>query len=83
MKFSATVFALVAIFGLAAASPQRGGSKQQQNADKQALRDLAGTDVDPNLENGTRLLSNGQGQCIAVSGTAVCSDSSGATIRGN
>ncbi|GKT45482.1 uncharacterized protein ColSpa_05663 [Colletotrichum spaethianum] len=61
MKFSATFLTLITIFGFAAASPQRGGSKQQQNADKQALRDLAGTAVDPNLENGTRLLSNGQG----------------------
>ncbi|KAL0930664.1 uncharacterized protein CTRU02_214739 [Colletotrichum truncatum] len=79
MKFSLTL-ALTALLGLAAASPQRGGSKQQQKADKQALRDLAGTDVDPNLENGTILLDNGQGRCVAVSGKAVCSDSSGATL---
>ncbi|KAF9874609.1 hypothetical protein CkaCkLH20_07746 [Colletotrichum karsti] len=62
---------LTAILGLTAASPQnRGGSKAQQRADRQALQDLAGTDVDPNLENGTRLLDNGQGQCVAVSGKA-------------
>ncbi|KAK1477431.1 hypothetical protein CCUS01_16649 [Colletotrichum cuscutae] len=38
---------------------------------RKALQDLAGTDVDPNLENGTTLLSSGQGECIAVSGKAV------------
>ncbi|KAK7440364.1 hypothetical protein Landi51_10726 [Colletotrichum acutatum] len=70
MKLSSISVTLVAIFGLAAASPQRGGSRQQQAADRKALQDLAGTDVDPNLENGTRLLSNGQGQCVAVSGKA-------------
>lgn len=78
MKLSAILVALTTVFGLAAA--QRGGSRQQQKADLQALKDLAGTAVDPDLENGTRLLSNGQGQCVAVSGTAVCSDASGATL---
>ncbi|KXH37356.1 hypothetical protein CNYM01_11578 [Colletotrichum nymphaeae SA-01] len=74
---------LIAFFGLAAASPQRGGSRQQQAADRKALQDLAGTDVDPNLENGTVLLSSGQGECVAVSGKAVCSDNTGATFYGS
>ncbi|KAL3296574.1 hypothetical protein RB213_007217 [Colletotrichum asianum] len=79
MKFSIPLV-LTAILGLAAAAPQRGGSREQQRADRKALQDLAGTDVDPNLPNGTRLLDNGQGQCVAVSGKAVCSDASGATL---
>ncbi|TDZ40496.1 hypothetical protein C8035_v004182 [Colletotrichum spinosum] len=80
MRLTETILIVTAVLGLAVASPQRGGSKAQQKADRQALKDLAGTDVDPNLENGTSLLSNGQGQCVAVSGKAVCSDSSGATF---
>ncbi|OLN87369.1 hypothetical protein CCHL11_09296 [Colletotrichum chlorophyti] len=78
MKFSA-LLTLITVFGFAAAAP-RVPSKAEQAAQKKALKDLAGTDVDPSLENGTRLLDNGQGQCVAVSGKAVCSDSSGATI---
>lgn len=63
------------------AAPQRNTpSKASIAADEQALEDLAGTAIDPDLDNGTRLLSNGQGQCVAVSGKAVCSDETGSLM---
>lgn len=81
MKFVAIALAVTALVTLSSAAPARNTpSKASIAGDEQALEDLAGTDVDPNLENGTRLLSNGQGQCVAVSGKAVCSDESGATM---
>lgn len=81
MKFVSIALAVTAMVALSSAAPQRNNpSKASIAADEQALEDLAGTDVDPDLENGTRLLSNGQGQCVAVSGKAVCSDESGATM---
>lgn len=80
MKFFITILSLTAMACSTTALPQRGGNRQGGNSDRQALINLAGTSVDPGLENGTVLLSNGQGQCVAVSGRAVCSDSSGATL---
>lgn len=83
MKVSTILVALAALASRGSALPQRGsnanrgGSRAQQQADRQALGDLNGTEVDPNLPNGTILLDNGQGRCVAVSGNAVCNGVSG------
>lgn len=77
MRF-ASIAALAAMLALGSALPAKNGpSKSQIQDDLQALADVEGTDVDPNLENGTILVDNGQGRCVASSGKAVCSGISG------
>lgn len=56
---------------------KKGPDKSQIQDDLQSLSDVDGTDIDPNLENGTILVDNGQGRCVASSGKAVCSGISG------
>ncbi|CAG8977667.1 hypothetical protein HYALB_00006617 [Hymenoscyphus albidus] len=51
--------------------------KESIKKDREAISRLNGTKVDPNLKNGTILLDNGEGRCVAVSGTAVCNGISG------
>lgn len=78
MRFASLAFTIAAMLALGSASPARNRpSKSQIQDDLQALADVEGTDVDPNLPNGTILVDNGQGRCVASSGKAVCSGISG------
>lgn len=78
MRFASIAFTLAAMLTLGSALPAKNGpSKSQIQDDLQALADVEGTDVDPSLENGTILVDNGQGRCVASSGKAVCSGISG------
>lgn len=78
MRFASIASSLAAMLALGSALPAKNGpSKSQIQEDLKALADVEGTDVDPNLENGTILVDNGQGRCVASSGKAVCSGISG------
>ncbi|KAJ0119220.1 uncharacterized protein J7T55_013457 [Diaporthe amygdali] len=63
MKFTSLAFTVAAMLALGSAAPARNGpSKAQIQDDLQAIADVEGTDVDPNLPNGTILVDNGQGR---------------------
>ncbi|KLU90674.1 hypothetical protein MAPG_10526 [Magnaporthiopsis poae ATCC 64411] len=81
MKFATLSVVVASLLSLGMAAPQRGRNRQQEAADKQALINLDGKPVDPNLPPGRTILSNGQGNCAAVQGVAVCQDLNGNSIN--
>ncbi|KAL8380732.1 hypothetical protein RB595_005150 [Gaeumannomyces hyphopodioides] len=81
MKFTlSVVVATLLSLGMAAPAPQQRVSKETIASDRQALRDINGKPVNPNLPNGERILNNGQGSCFAVQGRARCQDAVGNSI---
>ncbi|CZR51275.1 uncharacterized protein PAC_01150 [Phialocephala subalpina] len=66
MQFPLTsLLALTALLTTALASPAT-INERSAASDKAALKAEVGKAVDPNLPNGSIILSNGQGSCVAV-----------------